>query len=271
MRLTGKVALITGAAGGIGGAIARRFVEEGARVCLTDLRADALERVVASLPGGSAVGSPGDVTNLDDVRRIVRAAVDFGGKLDVLVNNAGVDTGGTVVDMTEEDWAAVQDINLTAPFLTAKAAIPEIIAAGGGAVVNIASLAGLRTIRGMAAYSASKGGVILLTKQMALDYGVNKVRCNAVCPGPVRTGLLELAMGRMGEGLGLNVDQVFDRVTSVVPLRRPANPVEVANACVFLASDEASFVTGSVLMVDGGLSAVDPFSIGLQQLELGRD
>lgn len=271
MRLTGKVALITGAAGGIGGAITRRFVEEGAKVCLTDLRAELLEQEVASLPAGTAVACPGDVTDIEDVRRIVRAATDFGGKLNVLVNNAGVDTGGTVVDMTEEDWARVHDINLTAPFLTAKVALPEIIAAGGGSVVNIASLAGLRTIRGMAAYSSSKGGVILLTKQMALDYGPQKVRCNAVCPGPVRTGLLELAMSRMGESLGLSLDETFERVTSVVPLRRPANPLEIAAACVFLASDESSFVTGSTLMVDGGLSAVDPFSIGLEHAGLRRD
>lgn len=271
MRLKDKVALITGAAGGIGGAITKQFVEQGAKVCLTDLRADVLEQVVASLPAGTAVACPGDVTNLNDVRRIVRVAVDFGGKLDVLVNNAGVDTGGTAIDMTEEDWDRVHDINLTAPFLTAKVAIPEIIDAGGGSVVNIASLAGLRCIHGMAAYSSSKGGLILLTKQMALDYGPMKVRCNAVCPGPVRTGLLELAMGRLGDMLGLTLDEVFERATSVVPLRRPANPDEIAAACVFLASDESSFVTGSALMVDGGLSAVDPFSIGLQHLGLRRD
>jgi meso-butanediol dehydrogenase / (S,S)-butanediol dehydrogenase / diacetyl reductase len=271
MRLLDKVALVTGAGGGIGSAIARRFVAEGAKVCLTDLREDMLAPVVASLPEGTTAMCPGDVTKLDDVREMVRVAVEFGGKLDVLVNCAGLDTGGDVVTMTEADWERLHAVNLDGPFLTAKVALPEIVAAGGGSIVNVASLAGLRCVHGMAGYSSSKGGLIMLTKGIAVDYGPKKVRCNAVCPGPVRTGLLDLAMTGFGERLGLTADQVFERATSVVPLGRPAHPDEIAAACLFLASDESSFVTGAELMVDGGLSAVDPFSIGLQHVALRRD
>ena len=271
MRLRGKVALVTGAGGGIGSAIVRRFVAEGAKVCLTDLRADMLAPVVASLPEGTTAVCPGDVTKLDDVREMVRVAVEFGGKLDVLVNCAGLDTGGDVVSMTEADWERLHAVNLDGPFLTAKVALPEIVAAGGGSIVNVASLAGLRCVHGMAGYSSSKGGLIMLTKGIAIDYGPQKVRCNAVCPGPVRTGLLDLAMTGFGETGGPDGRRGVRACDVGGAAGRPAHPDEIAAACLFLASDESSFVTGSTLMVDGGLSAVDPFSIGLRHVPLRRD
>ena len=175
----------------------------------------------------------------------------------MLVNNAGIDPGGTVVDVDVEIWKKVIDINLTGPFLAMKASLPHMIKNGGGSVINIASLGGLRCLPGMPAYSASKAGLIMLTKQAALDYGPFKVRCNAVCPGATRTAMLEEALTPLAESLATDVDGVFAAISANIPLRRVAAPDEVTGICSFLASDDSSFITGSVLLVDGGAAIVD--------------
>jgi meso-butanediol dehydrogenase/(S,S)-butanediol dehydrogenase/diacetyl reductase len=225
MNLDGKVALITGAGTGIGAAIAERFVADGARICITGRRQEKLDQVARSLPPGKVLRCAGDVTKLEDVARMAETALVFTGKLDVLVNNAAIDPGGTtVVDIDPELWHRVLETNLTGPLYLMKASIPHMIKGGGGSIINIASLGGLRCLPGMPAYCSSKAGLIMLTKQVALDFGPANIRCNAVCP---------------------------------VPLRRTASPREITGICSYLASDDSSFMTGSVLLVDGGAAIVD--------------
>jgi len=258
MRLDGKVALITGAGTGIGAAIAERFVADGARICITGRRQEALDRVAQSLPAGAAVTCAGDVTKLEDARRMVETALGLAGKLDVLVNNAAIDPGGTtVVDIDPDLWHRVLETNLTGPLYLMKASIPHMIKGGGGSIINIASLGGLRCLPGMPAYCASKAGLIALTQQVALDFGPAKIRCNAVCPGGTRTAMLEKSLGPLAGVLKTDLDGVFRCISSTVPLRRTANPMEITGICSYLASDDSTFVTGAVLLVDGGAAIVD--------------
>ena len=258
MRLKGKVALITGGGTGIGASIAKKLVDEGAKVCITGRRRELLEKQVQSLGAENAVACAGDVSKFHDVQRMVKTTVDFGGKLDVLVSNAGIDVGGkTIIEFDPEVWRSMVDINLTGPFLAMKAAIPEMIKAGGGSIVTIASLAGLRCLPGMPGYCTTKAGLIMLTQQAALDYGPSKIRANAVCPGATGTEMLINSLSPLAQALGTDVQGVFDRIMASVPLRRVASSEEVAGAVAFLASDEASFITGAVLSVDGGAAIVD--------------
>lgn len=258
MRLDGKVALITGAGTGIGAAIAERFVADGARICITGRRQEMLDRVAQSLPEGTVVTCAGDVTKLEDVRRMVDTALGFTGRLDVLVNNAAIDPGGkTVVDIDPDLWHQVLETNLTGPMYLMKVSIPHMIEAGGGSIINIASLGGLRCLPGMPAYCTSKAGLIMLTQQVALDFGPLNIRCNAVCPGGTRTAMLEKSLTPLAEALGTDLDDVFARISAMVPLRRTAHPDEIAGICSYLASDDSSFVTGAVFLVDGGAAIVD--------------
>lgn len=257
MKLGGKVALITGGGTGIGTAITERFVAEGAKICITGRRQAMLDKVAQALPSGSVTTCSGDVTKYDDVKRMVQTTLTFGGRLDVVVNNAGIDPGGTVTDLDPDVWRRVIDVNLTGSFLVMKACIPHLIKGGGGSIINISSLGGLRCLPGMPAYCASKAALIMLSKQAALDYGPFKVRCNAVCPGATRTAMLEEALRPLAESLGTDVDGVFSRISSNVPLHRVAAPDEISGICTYLASDDSSFMTGSVLLLDGGASVVD--------------
>ena len=257
MKLAGKVALITGGGTGIGTAIAERFVAEGAKICITGRRQEMLDKVAQALPPGMVATCSGDVTKYENVKRMVETALTFGGRLDVVVNNAGIDPGGTVTDIDPEVWRKVIEVNLTGPFLVMKASIPYMIKGGGGSIINVSSLGGLRCLPGMPAYCTSKAALIMLTKQAALDYGPFKVRCNAVCPGATRTVMLEEALSPLTETLRTNVDGVFACISSNVPLRRVAAPDEVSGICSYLASDDSSFMTGSVLLLDGGASVVD--------------
>ena len=257
MNLKGKTALITGGGTGIGAAIAKRFIQDGAKICITGRRQEVLETAAQSLPTDGVATCAGDVTKVADVDRMVETALKLEGRLDVLVNNAGIDPGGTVTDLDVELWQKVIDINLTGSFLTMKASIPHMIEAGGGSIINISSLGGLRCLPGMAAYCTSKGALNMLTRQAALDYGPYKVRCNAVCPGATRTEMLEEALTPLTEVLKTDVDGVFDCISSNVPLHRVATPDEITGICSFLASDDSSFMTGSVLLIDGGAAIVD--------------
>ena len=164
MKLKGKVALITGGGTGIGTAIAERFVAEGAKICITGRRQEMLDKVAQTLPPGRVATCSGDVTKYEDVKRMVETALAFEGRLDVVVNNAGIDPGGTVTDLDPEVWRKVIEINLTGPFLVMKASIPYMIKGGGGSIINVSSLGGLRCLPGMPAYCTSKAGLIMLTQ-----------------------------------------------------------------------------------------------------------
>ena len=177
---------------------------------------------------------------------MVEAAVSFGGRLDVLVNNAGcTQVPANVVDIDPDTWQQVLDVNLTGPMLLMKAAVPHMMRAGGGSIINISSLAGLRAIPEMPAYAASKGALVMLTQQVALDFGRHKIRCNCICPGGVKTDMNEGAMGFFTERLHTDVEGVYAYYTKGVPLRRIADPSEIAGICSYLASDDATFVDGS--------------------------
>jgi meso-butanediol dehydrogenase/(S,S)-butanediol dehydrogenase/diacetyl reductase len=258
MRLDGKVALITGGGTGIGAAIAERFVADGARICITGRRQGVLDKLAKSLPPKAVSTCAGDVTRLEDAARMVETALGFGGKLDVLVNSAAIDPGGTtVVEIDPELWHRVLETNLTGPLYLMKASIPHMIKGGGGSIINIASLGGLRCLPGMPAYCASKAGLIMLTKQVALDFGPANIRCNAVCPGGTRTAMLEQSLGPLAEVLSTDLEGVFECISSMVPLRRTASPSEMSGICSYLASDDSTFMTGAVLLVDGGAAIVD--------------
>jgi meso-butanediol dehydrogenase / (S,S)-butanediol dehydrogenase / diacetyl reductase len=257
MKLEGKVALVTGGGSGIGAATARRFVEEGAKVCITGRRKEMLEKVAGSLPAGTVTFFAGDVANEQDVESMVNKTVNFGGKLDILVNNAGTGVHGSVTEISVKEWRQAFDINIHGPFLLMKAAIPYMIKAGGGSIINVASLAGLRCIPAGPAYCASKAGLIHLSRQVALDYGPQKIRCNAVCPGAVRTPMLEGGMSNLKDALHTDIEEAGAYFVSCSPLRRIADPSEIASVCSFLASEDSSFMTGAVLVADGGTAVVD--------------
>ncbi len=269
MDLTGKTAIVTGGGTGIGEAITRRFVADGAKVCIAGRRREPLDKLAASLPSGTVKSCSSDVSDPKDVERIVETALAFGLGLHIVVNNAGMEQPlGDVVELDIEAWRKVIDINLNGPFLVMKAAIPHLIKAGGGSVVNIASLAGMRSIPRLPAYCASKGGLISLTQQAALDFGRAKVRCNVICPGAVKTDMLVSSMGPFARGLNMTVDEVLAEFQKDVPLRRISTPSELAGLVSYLASDDSSFITGTVIPADGGCAIVDVSGAAISNLEL---
>jgi len=259
MKLKGKVALITGGGTGMGAAIARRFVADGAKVCIAGRRKERLDQVAESLPKDSVAVCPGDVSQYDDVLRMVETTLALGSKLNVLVNNAAMDQNppGNVIEIDPEMWQSVIAVNLTGPFFTMRASIPHMLQDGGGSIINVSSLAGLRSIPRMPAYVSSKGGLVKLTQQVALDFGPSKIRCNVICPGGVRTEMIEDAMSHFTKKLNTDLEGVFSYFTKVVPLRRLGTTEEIGDICSFLASDESSFITGTVLPTDGGAAIVD--------------
>jgi NAD(P)-dependent dehydrogenase (short-subunit alcohol dehydrogenase family) len=256
MDLKGKVALITGGGSGIGAGIAKRFVNDGAKICICGRRQEMLDKVANLLPAGSVVTCAGDVTKPADAERMVKTALQFAGTLDILVNDAGIDNPGDILEIDLEVWNRVIATNMTGPMLMMRNALPHMLKAGGGSIINIASLAGVRCIPGMPAYCASKAGLIMLTQQVALDYSPLKIRCNVVCPGAVKS-MLENPKVPLSSEVKAQIDQSMTRMTKYSPLRRAGTTAEIAAVCSFLASDESSFMTGAVLMADGGTSIVD--------------
>jgi NAD(P)-dependent dehydrogenase (short-subunit alcohol dehydrogenase family) len=253
MSLEEKTALITGGGRGIGAAIAKRFLDDGAKVVISDIRKELLEDQARLLNSGKLIACAGDVTKFEDAKNMVVEAVRFGGSIDILVNNAGIDDKGNILDIDINLWKKILEVNLTGPFLCMKAAIPYMIKQGSGSIISIASLAGVRCLDGMPAYCASKGGLIQLALQAALEYGPKGVRSNVVAPGATKTDMLANSMGTDSAG----GKDIFELLTESIPLRRAATPGEIAGACSFLASDDSSFITGAVLMVDGGAAIVD--------------
>lgn len=238
MQLEGKVALITGGGTGIGEGVARRFVEEGAKVVISGRRQEPLDKVAASLPAGSVAVFCGDVTEEGNADKMIQAALEFNGRLDVLVNNAAIEYNKSVADMEPDKWRQMLEVNLTGPFLMMKAAIPKMIAGGGGSIINVSSVGGVVAMPSGPAYCTTKAALIHLTKQVALDYGKDKVRCNVVCPGPIRTTMLESNFTAMAEVLNTDLDGVFERMATHVPIRRIAQPADIAGLFVYLASDD---------------------------------
>ncbi len=257
MKLSGKIALITGGGTGIGAAITRRFVQDGARVCIVGRRREKLAETAASLPEGSITIFPGDVSKYEDIKRMVVLTLEFGGKLDILVNNAAIESMGSVTELDPEEWQRALDINLTGPFLLMKEVIPHMIKNSGGSIINISSLGGIRCLPGMPAYCTTKAALIMLTKQVALEYGPQSVRCNVVCPGGTMTEMNKKLVIPISEKLGIDIAGGYKYFTRSVPLRRAAKPDEIASLCSFLASDDSSFMTGSELVIDGGAAIVD--------------
>lgn len=264
-----RTAVVTGSGTGIGAAIARRFVAEGAFVCLTGPDEAVLATVSRSLPSGRTAVCPGDVSNQADDERAVELALARTGRLDIVVNNAAIGTdpstdlaattgcAGSVADSDPEAFRRTVEVNLTGQYLLMRAALPHMMEAGYGSIVNIASVAGLRADPDAAAYGASKAGVVMLSRQAALDYGPSGIRVNAVCPGLVRTPSSEAEVEDLMRATNQSIEQVFSDLTRHVPLRRIGEPKEIAALCVFLASDESSFITGEALVIDGGSTIVD--------------
>jgi 2-keto-3-deoxy-L-fuconate dehydrogenase len=251
-RLDGKVALVTGGGSGIGRAICERFAREGARVAVSDWHREAADETVARIAGegGSAIATGGDVASPDDAARMVAETVTAFGHLDILVANAGQALVATATETTPEQWERTIGTNLTGCFLLARAAIPHLIAAGGGSIVMTASQLAFVGAERFAAYAASKGGVLNLARALALDHARDKICVNALCPGAVETPLL------LNQFAGQDGPQgSLDDLVALHPLGRLGQPEEIAAAALFLASDEASFVTGSALVVDGGYLA----------------
>lgn len=272
MNLKGKIALITGGGTGIGAAIAKRFVAEGAKICITGRREEYLDKVIKMLPPGTAVKCPGDVSKPEDILRMVKAALAFGDEINVLVNCAGLSTAGSITDVEIDEWKKTMEVNLIGPFLLMRAVIPQMIKAGGGSVINISSLASMRCIPKSSAYCASKAALNMLTQQAALDYGPYKIRCNAVCPGFVYTDITERHFGKLAEKIGTDIENLVSNAFKEVPLRHPAAADEISGICSFLASDDSSYMTGTVIPVDGGTAIVDVFPTGLKRamVELQR-
>jgi NAD(P)-dependent dehydrogenase (short-subunit alcohol dehydrogenase family) len=251
-RLAGKVAIVTGGGSGIGEATVRLFAQEGARIVFLDAVADAGAAVEAAVrrEGGEVAFVPGDVSRADDVRRLVATALEHYGRVDVLFNNAGYNLHRPVTEVTEDEWNRLLAVNLGGVFLCAREVLPHMIAGGGGSIVNNASSLGLIGFPKVPAYSASKGAIIALTRQMALDYGPHQVRVNCVCPGPTLTPRIERDVAS-----GAISPDVLERMTADILLGRMGQPSEIAQAVLFLASDDASFITGVALSVDGGQTA----------------
>jgi NAD(P)-dependent dehydrogenase (short-subunit alcohol dehydrogenase family) len=246
-RLEGKVAVITGAASGIGSASARRFAGEGARVVVADLDERGGGALAAEIDG---LFVKADVTDPDDVEAMYEAAIDAFGGLDVCFNNAGIspEDDGSVLTTALDAWQRVQEVNLTSVYLCCKAGISRLLAHGGGSVINTASfVAVLGSATSQVSYTASKGGVLALSRELGVQFARDNVRVNALCPGPVNTPLLR-------ELFAKDPEQAARRLVHV-PMGRFGEPEEIAAAAAFLASDDASFITASTFLVDGGIHA----------------
>ena len=253
MRLKDKIAIVTGAGSGIGRATAELFAKEGATLILADVT-EAVEQTAARI-GPAAVPLRCDAGKEEDVAHLVRSAAARFGGLDIFFANAGISGGlASIFEQTADDWAEILRVNLIGPALAIKHAAPMMKERGGGSIICTASVAGLRAGAGGAAYSASKAGVISLVKTAAQQLSGSNIRVNAICPGLIETGMTEFVYERA------RAKGQVERLGHLNPLKRGGQPMEIANAALFLASDESSYVNGHALVVDGGLSASHPYN-----------
>lgn len=251
-RLKGKVAIITGGGTGIGRAISLAFAREGAKVAVLGRRGDVLDNVVQEMAQSGAEGKAivCNVTRSEEIRKAVAQIDRTFGPVNVLVNNVGVLSVSTVESISEQDWDRVIETNLKGPFLMSRAVLPFMRKAGGGSIVNVSSVLGLVAMRDRAAYCASKGGVTLLTKAMALDHAHDNIRVNCICPAIVETELIKGLFSDMAAG-----QKAKEQRIATLPLGRFGQPKDVADLAVFLASDESTWLTGTAIPLDGGLTA----------------
>ncbi|MEB3046107.1 SDR family NAD(P)-dependent oxidoreductase [Rhizobium mulingense] len=244
-RFLGRVAVVTGGGGGIGSAICKRLADEGALVVVTDANAEAAGDVAAGIEaaGGSAVAIGADISRKSECVDLIEKAFAIRGRLDVLVNNAGINRRGNLLSLSDEDWSTSFAVNLDSMFHLCRAALPHMIAAGGGGIVNTASQWGLYPARNHIAYNTTKAAVAAFTQNLARDYAPDKVRVNAVCPGEIHTPMLEAGVTHSGRTIA-DLDKL-------VPYGRIGRPEEVAALVAFLASDEAAFMCGSLVEITG--------------------
>ena len=252
-RFHGQVVLITGGSSGIGYATARAFLEEGAKVAITGRNGVRLERAERELARfGTVLAIRGDVSRTTDAKRMVSETSKKLGPLDVLVNNAGIYVSKPVESVSEREYDAVMDVNMKGTFLCTKFAIPGMVRRKRGAIVNVSSDSGLVGAAGSSVYCASKGAMVLFTKAVALDHAKDGIRVNVVCPGEVRTPMMERDAAESGRGF----EEYYRRLVDPIPMKRAATAEEIARSILFLASESASFMTGTVLSVDGGSTAL---------------
>lgn len=251
-RLENKACIVTGAASGIGKATAERLAEEGGKVICVDLNKDALEATVKEIraKGGTAEAVAADVSDDKQVKAFIDKCAQLYSSVDVLVNNAGVNIPGVFHEVSNDVIDKTLNVNVKGPMYGCRAAIPYMLKQGGGSIVNVSSVNGIVSEPFLAVYSASKGAVVMLTKGVALDYAKQNIRCNAICPGWVDTPI-NYAHAEMLGGL----QKVYDSIGTFQPIGRPGTPREIANLALFLASDEASFITGAIISADGGMTA----------------
>lgn len=257
MRLQGKVALITGGGTGIGAAVAEAFVREGARVCITGRRRDVLERFAKSFSETQLAICVADVSRQEDVPRMIETAVAFGGRLDIVVNNAAMGVPKNVVEMEVSVWQKVLDTNLTGPFLVMKHAIPHMIRGGGGSIINVASVGAIRGLPFAAAYCATKAGLLGLSRQVAVEYGPQRIRSNVVLPGAFRSEMFDRRLEETAAAAGIGVEECLKSMAAPSPLKRIAFPSEIAGLFVYLAGDESAYTTGGEFICDAGVHALD--------------
>ena len=255
-RLDQKIAFVTGAGSGIGEHIARLFAQQGAHVILADIRLDAAERVAGEIraAGGSTHAQQLDVAEESQVKAAIERVAASEGRLDILVNNAGISHVGTILETSLDEWESVMRVNARGVFLCSREGVRQMLAQSpaGGVIINMSSVAATIGIDRRLPYCASKGAVLALTRSIAIDFATQGIRCNAICPGTVQTPFVEGYLARHFAG---HEDEVRQQLHARQPIGRMGRPDEIANAALYLASDEAAFVTGSALVIDGGWTA----------------